>query len=52
MIALLTLYHSQVYHANKADSRQALFDGALEMGQQRTDSAKRLVMRINLLQNK
>lgn len=42
----------QVYHADKKDSRQALFDGALEIGQQRTTSAKRLVMRINLLQNK
>lgn len=42
----------KVYHVNKKDSRQALYDGALEMGQQRITSAKRIVMRINLLQSK
>ena len=42
----------QVYYANKKDARQTLFDGALQMGQQRTTSAKRLVMRMNLIQSK
>lgn len=42
----------QIYYANKKDARQALFDGALQMGQQRTTSAKRLVMRMNLIQSR
>lgn len=42
----------KVYHVNRKDSRQALYDGALEMGQQRITSAKRIVMRINLLQSR